>query len=578
MADIKKLFADNGFIPAPDAELTALLDQTLQHMTEKDLVTYIEKVKKYDKQPVHVTESHPGEFLIDLNNSRPVHWWHLRKDLGILPQYFDVTEKLGLTKKEQADLLFSVADSHKYDFEGITGLIETLTKTLEDCAERGIDFKASIPQFKNFLKAARKDGDVNRDFGIIQLGVAAGMNVEQSIEIVTDIYNGRGIAGYVFMALYDELNSLGPNAASGDLIFRSLKAIMGENGQADFSAFTQLLYLAATHTDLSQAEIFEKIADQKAVTGGSGKALLPAKRRGQDEPEEDALTKAAHALIPASVSGSTELTPVIKQPADYFPDVKAKKLAHGILPYRAKRNLAEGISDLHDLMKKGHQEGAWMFDPSAETWYSLGGRTNLRPGSVRQEFFPYDVSALSSSPVFVHIHPEGNETFISPHRDSLAYPQLQKKITKFVATMPSGSDFETVSHLMTEASQKVPVSGLIVTSIGLTEMRMPNDPKRIAEFAKTFRDLKDQVLLEFDARGYLNKHGIQEPDIEFVKRLLVDLNKKLPPGFEIIVHDYNKEIELGAAAPGTKRLGAGGRPDDDKWTDSLGNRTGRRKG
>ena len=63
-------------------------------------------------------------------------------------------------------------------------------------------------------------------------------------------------------------------------------------------------------------------------------------------------------------------------------------------------------------------------------------------------------------------------------------------------------------------------------------------PDRVAELATTFRELKDEVLSEFDARGYLARYGIDEPDSRFVRRLLSAVNEKLPPDFEISVYDY----------------------------------------
>lgn len=534
---LEKLRVLNEFAPSADDQLMGLLAQTLLHMTEEDLAVYIERVTRFDKEPVSVLQSFPGESLLDFSSGRPVYWWHLRRDLAILPKYFDTSEVLEVSEKEATSLLFSLVESLKYDFGGVTNLIETLTTIMESCAERSLDFQDRIPQFKDFLHLARQEGDINRALGIVQLGIAAGMTIEQSVEIVTDIYNGRGIPGYVFRDLYDELNALRTNAASGDLIFHSLKTIVASG--VPFSEFTQFLYVAATHTNYDQNEILEQIFRPKANLAAD-EILSNVKVPGLDNGKQTILDRATRALMPVYAPDDSKPAVSIKDPSNYFPDSRAKSLRHGILPYRATRSLEEGLQDLHALMKAEYQEGAWIFDQQSDTWFSLGGRTNLRTHSVRHEFFPYDISALSLSPMFIHIHPEKNEVFIRPHRDSLAYTQLQDKVTKFLATMPSGSDFKAISDLMNEASRTVAVKGLIVTSIGLTELIVPNDPCRIAELAMSFRRLKDQTLSEFDARGYFTEYGIKEPDVKFVKRLLGELNKKLPPGFEIIVHAYNE--------------------------------------
>ena len=554
MVNINQLFAENGFTPEPDAELTTLLGQGLEHMGQDGLITYIHKVKRFDTQPVHVTQSYPGEFLIDMGNSQPVYWFYLRKDLEILPNYFALADSLGLDQEKGANLLFSLVDSYKYDFYGVTDLIKTLTQIMEICAGRNLDFRASVPEFQTFLETAREDGEVGGALGIVQLGIAAGMKLEQSMEIVTDIYERSGLASYVFMALYDELAALRANDVDGNLIFHSLKAVIGDDDlyykQDNFSAFTQLLYIAATHTGYSQTAILEKITGRRA-TGEANRVFLPANTN--DGEASDVLERVSNELMPVSASGEAELATIVKQPDEYFPDIETPQLVHGILPYRTQRSLWDGLNDLHELMETEIQEGAWVFDPVSETWYSLGGRTHFQAGRVRQEFFPYDVSALSSSPVFLHIHPAQCETFISPSRDSLSYPQLQKKITKFLATMPSSADYRTMSDLMKKNSQSVPLSGLIVTSTGLTEMRVPNDPECVANFSESFTDLKDEALLEFDAAGYLVQHGIEEPNIDFIQRLLAILNRKLPDDFQISIHSYDEPVELNASPQAAQR-------------------------
>ena len=59
-------------------------------------------------------------------------------------------------------------------------------------------------------------------------------------------------------------------------------------------------------------------------------------------------------------------------PTEYFPDIGAKKVLHGISPYRIQRSLVNGLQDLKEASKNEGTEGCFVFDPAKEIWYSLG--------------------------------------------------------------------------------------------------------------------------------------------------------------------------------------------------------------
>lgn len=522
--DFNELFRSNDLSPFPDAELRELLHGVAHYLSKDDLAAYIVAVTRFDDRPVHVTESLPGEYLVDMESSRIVHWWHLRRDLEVIPRFMSAAKRCGLHYAESVDLLRAVVDTNRYDFGGVDGLIEVITDILEMAHKRGADFGPSLEGFKGFLVEARRDGEVDRAFGIARLGMVAGMSVEQSIDVVQSIYDGPGIAGYVFRDLYDELDALGANGVGGDLIYKALKAVHA-NG-IGFPNLTALVHAAATQTAFSHAEIFEKLVTGLPLEDSSSKRI--------SDRAADPFARVADALLPPARGAAT----VAKGVHDYFPEIGLEKLVHGVLPYRLARSLRDGLSDLRELMKTSHVEGAWVFDPASETWFSLGGRTSLHVGRARHEFVPYDVSALSSSPVFVHIHPQNNEVFISPNRDTLAFPQLQKKLVSFLTAMPSGSDFLLLSELAGGSAQLTGITGLIVTSQGITEFRTPHDAENMEVFAETFKFAKGEVMSEFDAAGYLGKHGIHEPDFAFVERLLPAVREKLPSGFEISISTF----------------------------------------
>lgn len=541
MTDFDEMFRSRGLAPLPDAELKEIMSNLLPHIRETDLADYIVDVRRLNTHPVHLSDSRPGEYLIDMSAGQVVYWWHLRRDFAVIPRFLMAAREGGLSYRESVDLLRAVADTNRYDFGDVDGIIEATAEVMEIALRRGNPFNESLPAFKAFLVEARKDGEVDRAFGIVRLGVIAGMTVEQSLDIVQSIYDGHGIAGYVFMALYDELDALGANAAGGDLVYQAVKAVHS-NG-LDFSDLTSLLYAAATQTTESQTEIFRKFVDALSATE------TPARLSNGHEPEEldvvtDPYEKAAKALLPRS----GDIVAVTKDPGNYFPQIDHETLVHGVLPYRMNRSLADGLADLRELMETSGVEGMWVFDPDSETWYSLGGRTKLSAGRVRHEFIPYDVSALSDRPILIHIHPKDNEVFIAPSRDSLAFPQMQKKLVSFLTAMPSGSDFGMISEIARGSTLPVEMTGLIVTSLGITEFRTPSQVDDIEAFVGSFKYTKGEVLAEFDAERYLTEYGIGEPDFTFVERLLPAVCQKLPSEFEVHISTH-EDFELGLAYP-----------------------------
>jgi hypothetical protein len=149
------------------------------------------------------------------------------------------------------------------------------------------------------------------------------------------------------------------------------------------------------------------------------------------------------------------------------------------------------------------------------------------------------------------MHPRQTETYVVPDRNSLAVPQLQKRITSFNAAMPSGADFGLVADLRARASKYVDIVGLIVTSEGITEFEIPNDPEVAASVAESFKYLKGEVMSEMDAHAFLRDFGIRGENLPFIDRLRREVVNKLPRGFRISIqkheaylHEHSERLEL----------------------------------
>ncbi len=474
----------------------------------------------------------------------------LREEPQLFQHYVEASQQAGLSYAEAVEQLSNLAAVYRLDpFSNAIYFMEALIDILEEAAQKSFEAKPVLSGLKELLVRKQERGDFNSAVKHVALGIRAGLTPSQSMALVEHVYQLSNTAGYLFGALYDPLNGLRANNIDGNALFEML--MRGPRNYPDvltyYSELAELLYLGATHTGYSQGEIVSKIMDIAARPGrleGQGTSLTVVNEDNSISGETGLISLAAKelGLVPLS-SAAGDIAAIVKEPNDYFPEISAKGLVHGILPYRRQRDFSSGLHDLISLMRKEYAEGAWIYDPASQTWFSLGGSTSYQQaGSVRQNFFLYDMARLSQSPVYVHIHPEKGEELIAPSEEGLAYPRLKKKITKFLAAMPSNADFQVFAELLKKSSKPVPISVFIVTSVGITEVKIPNSIQDNQKMAKTFRGFKDKVLLEFDSQAYIRQFGYKEKDIRFVRRLTAQLNASLPQGFTITVHSLNANL------------------------------------
>lgn len=80
--------------------------------------------------------------------------------------------------------------------------------------------------------------------------------------------------------------------------------------------------------------------------------------------------------------------------------------------------------------------------------------------------------------------------------------QLQKKLVSFLTALPSGADFLELAILNRISTRPVEITGLIVTSQGITECSAPADAENVEAFAGSFKFDKGEAMSNFDAAGY----------------------------------------------------------------------------
>ncbi|TLX15913.1 hypothetical protein [Rhizobium sp. MHM7A] len=506
MNRIEQYFKDNSLSPLPDDELLSLFSGVAEFMTPDHIIAYVERAKRFDTQPVHVSDEN---FIHSV-----VYWYCLRADLRTMPAFFQAGQKLGLTNDDCNTLLVNLADACKYDFRHGEEFISLATAIFSGLIER--DQRLDVTAFQAFLLIAKEDGEITRALRVVKLCMNTGLSIEQSADIVKRLYEAPGIVGYTLMHFYDEIDALRANAVEPALLYDALKAMI----DLDISPkrFTQFLQIAAAKSPLPQAGIL-------------GRFLQIAKDFKPEEKGEAILLATLESITPQGVDSPKPVT-------DYFPEIPGNKLILGCLPYRLSKSLEEGLTDLKQLMEEEYTQGVWVFDQQSETWYSMGGRTQNSMNRVRHEFYPYDISSLSSTPIIVKTNPEQSEILIAPDRRNLEFPKLEKRLTGFLTAMPSGADLGMIAELQKASTRKVPITGLIVSSQGVTEFSVPDDASVIAEIAPNLRGIKGQVISELDQANAVREFGTNGNSPEFVRFMKDKLISLLPPGFVIAFHTF----------------------------------------
>jgi hypothetical protein len=511
MTRIEQFFEDNSFSPMPDDELMLLFSDVDAFMTSQQIATYVEHCKRFDTRPVYVTEEDQSE--------KVVYWYCLRDDLRALPTFFLAGKKVGLTEDQCNILAVNLLDAYKYDSRHGDCTVTLADDILSHLIESDQVFDLAL--FQAFLLIAREDGEITRALRIVKLCMNAGLSLKQSTDIVKRIYEAPGIVGYALRDFYDEIDALRANDLEPSLLYESLKTMI----ELDItpSWFTEFLEIATARSPLSQTEILKRFLDV-AVTPRPSKT------------DEDVLSATLKSLIN---EGNDTHKPV----TDYFPKISGGKLILGCLPYRMSKSLEDGLSDLKTVMEETYTQGAWVFDPDSETWYSMGGRSRSSLNGVRHEFHAYDISSLSKTPILVKTNPKKCEIMIAPNRRDLEFPQFEARLTAFLTSMPSGADLGMISTLRKNAAEQVPITGLIVSSQGITEFRVPDDNSQVDEIAPKLKFLKGQVVTELDHLQAIREFGTKGNSPEFVRFMKDKLVSLLQPGFVITAHTFKGYID-----------------------------------
>lgn len=519
----KWIFQQNNLSPEPDAELSGLFFESKRFIREPDLIKYIQKALKYNRGRSIVTDDH---------GRREVWWKNLRDDLKEIPKFFRVANEIGLNYKETLALLYLIPDSDDEGYGGSAEQIEGLLKIFKSLNAEGLSVSSDDYDFlvKTIKLLIESGGRPEWGLQIIATMIRSGLPFSECLQRMYNVTDdGMALAAsYVYSRMnntYNTLRVVRINNKENLIKISKLIAGEGQNKRITYfnyyDEFRELMYLGVVKGGYTPDEIAEVFIALAARYTNDEKLFLEAKKK----------------LLPLEGSEpDSKLILTSSQERDrYFAKIEGK-LIHNLMPYQIDRGFDDGMADLRTLALDLDEtsEGFWVFAPETNTWYSFGGETIYRGKSVRHEFFPYDISKLSRTPVLVHIHPENGEYVAAVSRNKLQYQQFYESLGKYSAVMPSGADYKLIAELLEEAEE--PIEGLknyIVNSLGVTEVVCPRtEIDGIKEISEQIVKLRDETMTQFDVEAYLAQ-GLDEGNFGFVKRLGRDLNTKLLEGFKV---------------------------------------------
>lgn len=518
------IFTANAIAPRPDSELADLVADTSKDFEDAELSQFLKAQKRFDG-PVTMGDT-----------ERKVEHYGLRKCLKELPGYILAAKAVGLTYEQAVEILTHTLDSNEYDFSEVEKEIMLLTRAFGTASRYEIKLGEHLDLFKDLIKFGAEEGVMEGTFYAFSIALRLGLAVDQACKVIkkTGVV-GSPATGYVTPHFNDALKAMLPAKIDPALAVEAFD-LMGDNnghyaGLYDF--FKTIMTFGGPARGMTPNELLALFVTR--VKTGKSMPMLEASEGGEQKQE------------------------TIEVPKEkYFIENENDVLEHAALPYRKSKTLNAGVRDLEKLaVARGHRweevgEGMWTFDPENQTWYSFGGQLETpsmeevmagRAERVRHNFLPYDLSKLSENPYLFHVHPEDYDVFISPPRESMVYPELRDDITKFLTATPSGADYGTVGELLKSSEVQVPTRSFISHALGITEFTYPNDVAKLEEMKMRSRNIRDQVMLEFDVKSYVEKHGWPVDRLHLVKSMIQALDEKLPEGFHIRLYPTGTDFE-----------------------------------
>src|SRR5581483_5184286 len=478
-----------NFIPNPsiDPELAVLGGVALELLGEATLDELVKAHQRFNV-PVHIIQK-DGSEAVDPN-------CYLKQLLGEIPAYTEAAKKSGMSSEQTGTLLLGTLNAIPTRWEKIVRPYDNLTYLTEalDQDSPAILSEQDIESISGMIAIAGKYGVIPDSLYAYSIARKVGLTVSDSTELLSSLSNANGgLSSDSLGPFSGALKTLKFAGVDPELV-KIVFAELGGNGSSYHSSayqlFEEVITFSCPANHISPQALLESYY-QNRLEGLSIRKFLSH-------------YLAHHEQI---VPGNKEEILLPNQERERYFNLKTGHLEHAPLPYRISRGFDEGLRDLERLAKasiyRGQEvaEGFWIFDPAAEVWYSLGGKTSIASGKVRHHFLLYDMSKLSSEPHMVHVHPQDYAVMIRPPQEAALSRECADLVTKFLSSTPSRADYAVVDEMLEYAATDTRPRSLIAHSLGITEFTYPHDRQKIKQIATEFRDIRDSVILNTDLGG-----------------------------------------------------------------------------
>lgn len=426
----------------------------------------------------------------------------------------------GITQSQILAILHVLLNSREYIFLELGDFSKLLIQSFEAARKSNINLSTQVEDLKKIVAVRALRYALTN----LPLAIRHGWTLEQIAELYGELERAQGghEIGYYFF-LPKLMRSMIAYNVDKQVSYLALRKLFSEQYSAaaieDLPSMIEYIELGLGH---SADSLFEQIP----------KAVAEVRRKG-DFPFKGVRVAYLELLKrEARLPSSNQEGPSVDTD---FPLVTGP-VRHSGRPYQLHRTYDSGISDLRDLCLSldEQREGAFVFDPIRERWFSLGGATEVDSLRyvARTTFVDYDLGELSFNPKFVHIHPKSLEWWSNIPDHLLADRSLKEPVKLFSVVLPSRQDISTFLDFFRKTQHVIHPEFVIVHSLGKTIIRLGEDLSRIEEIGKEFIEIRDSLLLD----GFMDMDlGIfKGRTTQEVLQLLVDrLNEKLDGQIQI---------------------------------------------
>jgi len=437
-----------------------------------------------------------------------------------LPDFADAATRAQVSPEQADDLLAHVLDSQRWPgIRHSDQATAAVTRVFDSAASTGEPMTdAEIARLKAIVTETAPEDQATKNLAAYAAARRAGMPPDVSADLIEEFngsVNGRqaGYGGsYEFRQTLESLNRAD---VPPDVVRQVFSGVMAEHPETIRDALAALrtgITFGCLEREQNAREYMKDLAGriQDGVSATEAIAQLATPPEG---------------LAPG------QRMPV-RPPREYFGRQEGP-LEHAAVPYQTERSFAAGMQDLQGLIGADpHRwqtmaEGAWIYDPASETWFSMGGETTVVNYTGHHRSTAYDVNKLSETPVSVHVHPRymGREPDIFGHM------------------LPTPADYRAAADMRELAGGPVQLRSFIPNTLGVTEFTYPDNNAAVREVAERYAGVREQLNAELGSDQQVMAAVREMGHQGLAQACLGYVNAALPPEFAIRLHPHDADFD-----------------------------------